>query len=75
MLGRDHCLPHDTPNSLGISGNVFESLLAPNESLATFFANSGSLAVARRGEWGELERHTQNFARTFSTWNPPQLRK
>ena len=26
MISRDSCLPHDTRNSMGTSGNVFESL-------------------------------------------------
>ena len=80
MLSRDSCLQSDTQNSFGISGNVFENVLALNEPSAAFFGNSRRLATARRlaARTDELETHTQHvaiptprIARTFSTWSPP----
>ena len=46
LIGRDSCLQLDTRNSFGMSGDVFEDLLAPSEPPAAFFGNLRSMASA-----------------------------
>ena len=44
MISRDSCLQHDTRNSLGTSGHVFEGLSARGEQCSALFQNSKNLA-------------------------------
>ena len=49
MISRDSCLPHDTRNSMGPSGNVFENLPARDGPSSAFLENSKSLASTSCG--------------------------
>ena len=73
LISRDSGLQLDTRNSFGISGNVFEDLLAPSEPPAAFFVNWTSSASAHcepvslntgrlADRAKELERNNQNSA-------------
>ena len=72
MLSRDSCLQHDTRNSYGTSGNVFENLLAPNEPSAALTKFKKSCSGTMRARVSEhrktfvraddLDRNTQRFA-------------
>ena len=39
LISHDSCLQLDTRNSFGMSGDIFEDLLAPSEPSAAFFGN------------------------------------
>ena len=49
MISRDSYLPHETRNSMGTSGNDFESLLAQGEPSSALFENSKNLASSSCG--------------------------
>ena len=46
LISHDSCLQLDTRNSFGMSGDVFEDLLAPSEPPAAFFGTLRSMASA-----------------------------
>ena len=46
LISHDSCLQLDTRNSFGMSGDVFEDLLAPSEPSAAFFGHLRSMASA-----------------------------
>ena len=45
MASRDSCLPHDTRNSMGTSGNVFESLPAQKKAVLSFLREAKELCI------------------------------
>ena len=63
MRSRDSCLPHDTRNSMGNSGNVCESLLARDGPSSAFFDNPKNLASSfcglRPGNTGNIMKHEE----------------
>ena len=49
MPCRDSCLPHDTRNIMGTSGNVFERVPAREGRPSALFDNSKNLASSSHG--------------------------
>ena len=79
MIRRDSCLPHDTRNSMGTSGKVFESLPARDGPSSAFFENPKTLASSscglRQGNTGNIfetlrrsETRAAEFYNTNSTF-------
>ena len=72
LISHDSCLQLDTRNSFGMSGDIFEDLLAPSEPSAAFFGNLRIMASATceptsliqgdlQSEHMNWRRYPQNF--------------
>ena len=60
MISRDSCLPHNSRNSMGTSGNDFEDLPAQGGPSPAFFENPRNLAVSSCGLRPGNTRNTLN---------------
>ena len=64
MISRDSCLPHDTRNSIGTSGNVFKCLPARDGPSSSIFENSRKLASSSCGlTSGNIMEHGRGVRR------------
>ena len=66
-ISRDFCLPHETRNPVGSSGNVFEDLRARDGPSSVLFENPRNLALSscglRSGNTGNITRHGEGVGR------------
>ena len=78
MISSDSCLPHDTRDSLGTSGNVFESLPARDGSSSAFFESPKNLASSscglRQGNTGNIMIHGEGVRRERQSCTIPTPR-
>ena len=79
LICRDSCLPHDTRNTTGSSGNVLENLPARDGPSSVSFENPRNLASSscglRSGNTGNITKHGEGVRRNpqSSTIPTPRL--